>query len=558
MEARPLVVALLALALLLHVPAAAAAPVVVDPALSPARQAVILRDQALAALAVGDLDTATANAEAAVALDPSNLTLRAREVLFDVALRRGELSRAASELSLYASQPNRPASAGAWLRRSQERLQAESASGWADVVGVRAALARIEELGSLEPLEQAWVEQLEWRLEVRVPEQARDLEAMGTALARARQRPGLSPADDLWLEGAARRLDVLQAEWACKVGDARSALARMRGVKGLREPDQRWADLAALRIDLRAMDATGRDEAARAQLDRILSLSGLPEPERAWVAGYRVRLDLKAALARGDRDAVQRLRAAYEEWAAWEPPCTRLELSAGKENGSQGEPEAPTPWMRASALGGLQGWSVLITEGQVRDGALVQGPVHAAAAGLDLAVAWPLWRGLGLRGDVQGAPALAPRASASGDPVSGRTALYGALGVVWMNPQWELFAGAAWTHLRFSGAYVGSPVSGWNVEVLPRVGVAGELPLGPGAARAEVGGGWLPSAWSADLRLDYGLGEGALRPVAGVQGRLAGGSNTGSHDERGEVAFEFDQVDWAGAVVLGVQWRPTW
>lgn len=527
-----------------------------------AQRAANLQGEALAALAGGHLETARSRALAALALDATLVTLPAQQVIFEVALTRGELSGAATTLAQVEGLPGLREMDRPWLARARLRLTVERAEGWADMGEARQALAELAALGVPPPIEQAWLERLTWRLSVRAPEQARDLGALREALDISRAR-ALTDEDERWLEAAGMRADVLTAEGACRIKDAQATLARLQGVKDLREADSRWAQLVSLRLDLRALDATGRTAVARERLDQMATLPGLPVSERTWIEAYRVRLDLEEALGAGDRDAAARLRPAYEEWAAWEPACAQLNPVRVSRGARQ--PAAAGPTLTLAVTTGGTGWRArgpALAQGQ---GLLVRGSVQAWSIGAMASGSQPLPADLVLRGDLRFAPAVGATHVASGAVAGASSALDGALRLGWGRASWAIYAGAGLTRLRLSAVDGLAPVGGWGVEVLPQVAGAWGGPVGPGALDVGLVVGALPTTWSLSATGGYELGQESWRPRIGLDGRVAGGVNTARLSGVGDVdgaptvtSLAFDQRDWSLGLFLGLAWGSAW
>lgn len=535
-------------ALTLSAQAARARPVPPPP--SPAAQAVSAMDRSNTALLAGDLALAQGEAEAALALDPVGHTIAARVVLFEVAVTRGTLQQAAALLDQIEGQPDLSDTDTRRAERARLRLAAESAEGWADMAEARRALEQLDAMEALDPVERAWANRLAWRLTVREPEAARDVTRAREALERVHMLAS-TPEDALWWATARGRVEVMAAEQACRYDDARATLAQL-SQQPLREADAIWVRYAGLRVDLRALDAAGRRADARVRLDGLASTPRLPEVERAWIEGYRGRLALEEALESRDRAEVRRLRPAYEAWAAWEPPCARLDLDdAGAEEISGG------PWLRLSLTGGGTGWTVSATSGEPSSSMAFIPEAVGRAMGAQIAGGTTLSGPWGLRAEARWAPSLG--ASGGGDALSAAGA-GGSLNLTWSDGAWTAGLGAAVSRLRVSGEDSDGAQTGWYGVAVPEVLGALSSPLGPACVEAELGLGALPARWALRGEGAVVFGDAPLRPRIGLSATMAGASAQAERylEDAEAEAVDLELRDWNAALTVGGEWRARW
>ena len=281
------------------------------------------RDQAERYLTEGQLDRAELAAMRAVELDGSSLTERARRVLVEVYLQRGELTDAELNIRAVRDVPNLPLPALEWTVRALDRLKIERIESSGDAAGAQSRLDVFPTDG-LSTSEAEWASRMRARVTLRDFEQRRKIqagrEAVAAALVVARANNDVQGVR--WLVAAEHRLGVVELEWAGAYDAARAAANELAALGDLRQPDLLWAQLVIARLDVRLALEGGDRAQARALAEALAARPDASALDLSWAQGFLLRLDYEAALdAKADNTAALAAQLA-PFWAA-EPPSER-------------------------------------------------------------------------------------------------------------------------------------------------------------------------------------------------------------------------------------------
>jgi hypothetical protein len=237
------------------------------------------RDQAERYLTEGQLDRAELAAMRAVELDKSSLTERARRVLVEVYLQRGELNDAEQNIRAVRDVPNLPLPALEWTVRALMRVEIERFEGAGDAIGAQSRLDGFPTEG-LSTAEAEWASKMRARVALRGFEQRREIqagrEALAAALASAQATKDTQGVR--WLVAAQQRLAVVELEWAGAYDAARADAMTLAAMEAVRQPDLLWAQLVIARLDARLAREGGDPAQARALGQ---ALAGAPRRQRA-------------------------------------------------------------------------------------------------------------------------------------------------------------------------------------------------------------------------------------------------------------------------------------
>ena len=302
--------------------------------------------------AEGDLDRAELAAMRAVELDKSSLTERARRVLVEVYLQRGELNDAEHNIRGVRDVPNLPLPALEWTVRALMRVEIERFEGAGDAAGAQSWLDVFPTDG-LGTTETEWVARMRARLTLRGFEQRREIqagrEAVAAALASAQAAKDVQGVR--WLSAAGQRLGVVELEWAGAYDAARAEAAALTTLEGVRQPDLLWAQLVIARLEARLAYEGGNPAQARALAQALAERADASALDLSWAQGFMLRLDYEAAVAAKADNAAELAAQLAPFWAA-EPPSER-------------PPPPMVVTRRASAqvglVAGFQGWQHNIT-----------------------------------------------------------------------------------------------------------------------------------------------------------------------------------------------------
>ncbi len=310
------------------------------------------RDQAERYLTEGQLDRAELAAMRAVELDKSSLTERARRVLVEVYLQRGELNDAEQNIRAVRDVPNLPLPALEWTVRALMRVEIERFEGAGDAIGAQSRLDGFPTEG-LSTAEAEWASKMRARVALRGFEQRREIqagrEALAAALASAQATKDTQGVR--WLVAAQQRLAVVELEWAGAYDAARADAMTLAAMEAVRQPDLLWAQLVIARLDARLAREGGDPSQARALAQALAGRPDASALDQSWAQGFLLRLDYEAAVQAKDERAAELAAQLAPFWAA-EPPSER-------------PPPTRVTTRRASAqvglVAGFQGWKHNIT-----------------------------------------------------------------------------------------------------------------------------------------------------------------------------------------------------
>lgn len=271
----------------------------------------------------GQLDRAELAAMRAVELDPSSLTERARRVLIEVYLQRGELNDAEQNIRDLRDVPNLSLPSLEWTVRASRRVEIERLEGAGDAAGAK-VLLDVFPVDGLSTPEADWQTRVSARVALRGFEQRREIaagrEAVAAALGLAQAAGDVESVR--WLTAAERRLGVVELEWASDYVAARAAATELTTLEGQRPPDLLWAQSVLARLDVRLTHEGGDHAQARALAEAIAAREDASALDKGWAQGFLLRLDYEAAVV-SKADNADELAAQLTAFWASEPPAER-------------------------------------------------------------------------------------------------------------------------------------------------------------------------------------------------------------------------------------------